>query len=243
MVSGGVSISYNLYQNAAYTSPFTYPGNTVFTAPYSNTTGLSVNGPIYGMILSSPAGIPPGTYTDSYTTASQALVNPDGTAVTYSVAENCTGTTGTNWYNTVIFTVSVTVVASCDMSVSAMNFGSTPGPIAANVDSTATITALCTATTPYAIGLDSGQHATGSQRRMQSAASNNVSYGLYTDVGRTQAWSSGASATTCTNGAGTCALGTGTGASQNITIYGRVPPQTLPAAGTYTDTVVVSLTY
>jgi spore coat protein U-like protein len=38
-------------------------------------------------------------------------------------------------------------------------------------------------------------------------------------------------------------LGTGTGASQTITVYGKVPTQTTPVAGTYADSVIVTLTY
>jgi spore coat protein U-like protein len=37
--------------------------------------------------------------------------------------------------------------------------------------------------------------------------------------------------------------GTGNGAGQTITIFGRVPAQTTPAPGTYTDTVTVTVTY
>jgi spore coat protein U-like protein len=37
--------------------------------------------------------------------------------------------------------------------------------------------------------------------------------------------------------------GTGTGAVQNVTIYGRVAPQTTPTSGTYTDTVIVTINY
>ncbi|MCR6502850.1 spore coat protein U domain-containing protein [Shinella sp. CPCC 101442] len=37
--------------------------------------------------------------------------------------------------------------------------------------------------------------------------------------------------------------GTGSGSQQDITIYGRVPAQNTPLAGTYTDTVVVTVTY
>ena len=33
------------------------------------------------------------------------------------------------------------------------------------------------------------------------------------------------------------------GAAQPLTVYGRVPPQTTPSAGVYTDTVVVTITY
>ena len=34
---------------------------------------------------------------------------------------------------------------------------------------------------------------------------------------------------------------TGNGTGQNYTVYGRVPPQTTPAPGTYTDTITVKV--
>jgi spore coat protein U-like protein len=52
---------------------------------------------------------------------------------------------------------------------------------------------------------------------------------------RTLAWES----TTGTN----TAAGTGTGSGQALTIYGRVPVQTTPAQGTYTDTIIGTITY
>jgi spore coat protein U-like protein len=62
-----------------------------------------------------------------------------------------------------------------------------------------------------------------------------VNYRLYRDAGRTQNWG---------NSIGTDTLaGTGNGAAQAITVYGRVPAQSTPAAGTYTDTVAVTVTY
>nr|WP_281033880.1 spore coat protein U domain-containing protein [Mesorhizobium sp. M4B.F.Ca.ET.049.02.1.2] len=36
---------------------------------------------------------------------------------------------------------------------------------------------------------------------------------------------------------------TGVGTAQNLTVYGRVPPQTTPSPGVYTDTVIVTVTY
>jgi outer membrane usher protein len=36
---------------------------------------------------------------------------------------------------------------------------------------------------------------------------------------------------------------TGNGASQPFTVYGRVPPQTTPTPGAYSDTVTVTVTY
>lgn len=37
--------------------------------------------------------------------------------------------------------------------------------------------------------------------------------------------------------------GTGTGTAQTSTIFGRAPPQSIPAAGTYSDTVIVTATF
>jgi spore coat protein U-like protein len=198
---------------------------------------------VYAKILSASSGIPPGTYTDTYNLGSAALVNSDGAPLTYSVAEICTVTTGANWWNTLNFTVSVTLLAGCNVSATVMNFGSTASFIPANINTTATITAQCTSTTPYSVGLDNGLNVSGIQRRMKLGGVNYVSYGLYTDSGYSNAWTSTTSPTGCTNGANTCVLGTGTGSNQSITVYGRVIPQTAPALGTYSDTVVVTLTF
>jgi spore coat protein U-like protein len=62
-----------------------------------------------------------------------------------------------------------------------------------------------------------------------------VTYGLYRDAARSLAWG----ATTGVN----TASGTGTGTTQTLTVYGRVAPQTTPKAGTYTDTIVATVTY
>lgn len=61
-----------------------------------------------------------------------------------------------------------------------------------------------------------------------------VTYGLYKDAARSQPWGS----------AGTqLVTGSGAGAAQNLPVYGRVLPQSTPPAGSYTDTVVVTVTY
>jgi spore coat protein U-like protein len=75
------------------------------------------------------------------------------------------------------------------------------------------------------------------------ATSNYVSYGLFTDSARSHAWTTSTSTTSCTGGASTCVLGTGTGSNQTITVYGRIPAQTAPAIGSFTDTVTVTVTY
>ena len=64
-----------------------------------------------------------------------------------------------------------------------------------------------------------------------------LNYILYTNSGRTIVWGSGAG--------GTGSLtGTGNGASQAVTIYGRVTAgQASAPAGSYADTVTVTITY
>ncbi len=134
------------------------------------------------------------------------------------------------------FTVQVTIGTTCTInSASALSFGS-QGVLAANVDQTSTLSVQCSNLTPYNIGLDAGTGtgATVTNRLMTSGA-NSVTYTLYSDSGRTTVWGN-------TVGTNTVAT-TGTGAAQTYTVYGRVPPQTTPPPGAYTDTVTVTVTY
>jgi spore coat protein U domain-containing protein, fimbrial subunit CupE1/2/3/6 len=145
---------------------------------------------------------------------------------------------------TASFTVSVTITASCAISAGNLAFGS-QGVLSADVDSTSTIAVTCTNSTPYSVGLDNGLSFSGGTRRMKDtgAGTTYVNFGLYTDSARSNAWTTSTSAASCTGGANTCALGTGNGASQNITVYGRIPTQTTPAPATFNDTVTATITY
>ena len=138
---------------------------------------------------------------------------------------------------TATFGVSITILKACAItSASAMAFGSNSNSLTTNTDTTSAISVLCTATTPYNIGLDQGttSGSTVASRKMVSGAST-VNYALYSDAARTSNWGN-------TVGTDTVA-GTGTGLPVATTVYGRVPVQTAPAAGAYTDTVTVTVTY
>lgn len=135
------------------------------------------------------------------------------------------------------FQVTLTITAQCTIvSASTLAFGSN-GVISANIDQSSTLNVQCTNTTPYNIGLNvgTGAGATVATRLMTGPASATVAYSLYTTTGRTVVWGN-------TVGTDTVA-GTGNGASQAFTIYGRVPVQTTPAPGAYADTVTVTVTY
>jgi spore coat protein U-like protein len=128
-----------------------------------------------------------------------------------------------------------TVLANCLVSATSVNFGSA-GLIAANVDATGTVTPQCTNSTPYTVALNGGNAgASDPTQRKMSKGAEKITYGLYQNSARSQPWGS-------TAGTNTVA-GTGNGSNQALTVYGRVASQTTPSPGTYTDSVVVTVTY
>ena len=139
--------------------------------------------------------------------------------------------------STTTFGVSATITPTCTInSASALNFGNSIGVMSANVEQSSTIQVTCTNTTPYTIGLDAGtgSGATVAVRKLTSGGAT-INYSLYTSNTYGTAWG-------VTGGADTVA-GTGNGAAQTYTVWGRIPPQTTPAPGTYTDTITVTVTY
>jgi spore coat protein U-like protein len=226
MKSGANTLSYQLYSDSGYGTVFTYTSPYQYAIPYNNSTGAVSSTTVYARV---PAGqtSPPGAYTDTYSTIAQAQVS--GSATT-TLPGSCSGASfGFS------FSVTATVQPNCSVSVADVNFGST-ATLGANIDASGTVTAQCTNTTPYNIGLSAGvgTGASVTTRKMTSGAKT-VNYSLYRDVGRSAVWGT-------TIGTNTVSA-TGTGSAQNTTVYGRVPPQTVPGAGTFTDTVVVTVTY
>jgi spore coat protein U-like protein len=134
------------------------------------------------------------------------------------------------------FAVQAAILATCTINTaSTLNFGS-QAVLAANVDQTSTIQVTCTNTTPYNIGLDvgTGSGATVAVRKLTSGGAT-INYSLYSDAGRATVWGNTVSTDTV--------AGTGNGAAQNYTVYGRIPSQTTPAPGNYADTITITVTY
>lgn len=129
--------------------------------------------------------------------------------------------------------VTANIVATCSITTSPVAFGAYSG---AQIDATGTVTANCLNGTPWtiALGTGTGSGATTSTRKMTSGA-NTLGYALYSDSARTSNWGNSAGIDTL--------AGTGTGSSQSQTVYGRIPAGTVPAAGTYTDTVVATINF
>ena len=102
------------------------------------------------------------------------------------------------------------------------------------------ITVNCTNGVAYAVGLGVGVHGGGTvtSRRMQKivGGAQTIDYGIFSNNGRNVNW--GQTIGTDTVG------GTGTGAAQTLTAFGRIPGgQGVKPIGGYSDTVQVIVTY
>jgi spore coat protein U-like protein len=134
--------------------------------------------------------------------------------------------------------VNATVTANCTVSTTALNFGSIDTLSASAVDGTGGVSVTCTNGSGWTASADagSGSGATLASRRMTSGG-NVLNYSLFTNAGRTTVWGDG------TGGTGTVG-NTGTGSAQSFTVYGRIPGgQSSAAAGTYADTVSITISY
>lgn len=140
--------------------------------------------------------------------------------------------------------VSATVTANCTIDASSgVAFGAydpvvTNASTGADLTSTGTISTTCTNGASVTVTLGQGANAdTGSTdsapiRRMLAGASDYLSYQLYTDSGHTTVWDN-------TTGAGV----TGTGAAVSTTVYGLVTKGQNVKSGSYSDTVVATVTF
>ena len=141
------------------------------------------------------------------------------------------------------FQVTATVLSACVLTTPPplvfLNY--TPsGSTASNA--TTTFAVVCSLGTPYSLGLNAGQggSATVTTRKMTNltgtVGSNLLEYGLFKDSARSVNWDN------TIDGAGYLS----TGLVQPYTVYGSIPAGQYSAAAalsTYTDTVLLTLTY
>ncbi len=134
------------------------------------------------------------------------------------------------------FNAQITINDSCNIVATVnLNFGS-HGLLNANVDNATAILVTCTTGTTFDIGLNEGTTAGGTTTtRKMTNGSDTIDYQMSQD---------GAHSTNWGNNVGTDTLAsTGTGSIQVFPIFARVPAQTTPAAGVYSDTVTATVTF
>ncbi len=139
------------------------------------------------------------------------------------------------------FQVTATVISSCTVSGTTLNFGSAIDALATAtpLDATSTLSVQCTNTTPYAVSLNAGSNAGGASNfsaRAMKSGTRSLPYQLYVDVGHSSVWGDGTASSATSSG-------TGTGNVQSLSIYGRLPSLANVVPGSYSDTVTVTITY
>lgn len=138
--------------------------------------------------------------------------------------------------------VTATVAANCTVTTSALAFGAYD-PVNTNLSTallgTGTISVRCTNGSAATLELDQGLNAAAGStasaplRRLKSG-SNHLSYSLFSDAPRTVVWATGGPQSVSH---------TGTGNVTALTVYGSVAAGQQVPAGSYSDTVVVTVTF
>jgi spore coat protein U-like protein len=136
---------------------------------------------------------------------------------------------------TTTMTINANVVSGCTVAAAPMSFGNYSGAV---LSTTTTISPNCTNGTPFTIQIDvgAGSGATTAVRKLTNGASQTLNYSIYTSNTYATAWGSNIGTDTV--------AGTGTGATQTVNVYGRIPAGQTSTVGTgYTDTVNITLNF
>lgn len=145
-------------------------------------------------------------------------------------------------------TVTATVTATCDLvATPTIAFGTISGlaTVATDVTAQGTITVICSTGAGYTVYIGDGANrvAPGSGNRQMANGAGRLPYQLYKTNAYAAIWD--ATGGTATTGGSGGVNGTGSGANQNLTVYGRIAAGTaVPTVlGNYSDTVLITVTY
>lgn len=227
------ALNYNLYQDSARSVPWGSVEQPTIGSPLpiNVTVGIfgtvSTSRTIYARVLGGQQSAATGLYTSIFS-GGQVRFNyrsyTGQAPACSSVTQNITRPS---------FNVQANIIPNCRVSAQNINFGN-QGVLDTNVDAAGMLGVTCTSGTAYTVGLNNGLTGTGPTARRMTLGNQAVTYGLYKNAARSEPWG---------NSGGQLVTGTGAGATQNLSVYGRVPPQATPSPGTYSDTVVVTVTY
>lgn len=234
LTSGGNSLAENIYKDASRSTIFgsfrTSATGGVQVDVVANSSGSgSTSVTLYGRVP--VQSVPPGSYAVTMAATNLEVGFDDDTSRSCSVI----ATGGGDGLVNRALTAVATVQAACNVSATNMDFPSVSSLSTAQT-TTSTVSLTCSTGLPYNIVLNGGNaNATDPTQRKMTSGAQQITYGLYRDSAHTLPWG-------LTLGTNTKS-GTGTGSSQSHTVHGRVPAQTTPAPGTYSDTVVVTVEY
>jgi len=214
MRSGANQLAYQIYREASRVNAFCDGGSRLDINMDLSSGSQTRTFTMYGRVTGGQNPVyAPAGYADNLITIT--LKRGGGT-----LASTTTSITGS-------------VAAICTVSAGTLGFGTYSGAV---LNATAGITVNCSNGAGYQVGLDDGANPSGTARRMAGPGTARLSYQLFRDSARTLAWGDGSAL-------GARVGGTGSGSNQSLTVYGRIPAGQSVAAGSYTDSVVVTVEY
>lgn len=223
-------LSYELYSDGGRTQVWgtaAVPARTIVINPSGSG---EVSATIFARVFGGQSTVPVGSYSSTFsgTNVSVRYGLQTGAVTCLSALANT---------STASFTVTASVAPQCTLTTSDINFG-TVGALSNPVTASGTVTVRCTSSASYGISMDGGTSgSTDPTRRWMGGITpqTGISYGLYQNSEYSLPWGNTLDLTRS---------GTGSGSNQTFTVFGRTNGSTItPPAGTYTDTVVVTVTY
>lgn len=214
MRSGANVLSYQVYQDAGRATLFCDGGSRLdINMDFTTGSSQTRSFTMYGRIAAGQNPVFGAAYSDQLSVALKR---------------------GGNTLATTTASITAAAAAICTVTAGTLGFGTYNGTTAATA--AAAISVNCSNGAAYQVGLDDGLDPSATARRMAGPGGARLSYELYSNSARTLAWGDGSAL-------GARVSGTGSGSAQSLTVYGRIPAGQLVAAGSYTDSVVVTVEY
>lgn len=142
-----------------------------------------------------------------------------------------------------VFPVSAhAILANCTVAGTGIVFPNYVSPGGASATSTGTIGVTCTGLgllVSYTIQLSAGS-GSFANRALVFASTNVLNYNMYVDSTRLSIWGDGTSGTSTVSDSYLLSIGNNL---RNYTVYGLVPGGQNKPAGTYTDHIIITLTF
>ncbi len=130
--------------------------------------------------------------------------------------------------------VRVVVQPSCSVSGATLDFGSYTSGQAGDLGGFTQIAYSHCAPGQLRFQLDGGSSGSTTARKLGNGSGGQLNYGIFRDLARAQNFGQGTDARLLT---------VDVSGSGNVSVYGKIPGGQVAAAGTYTDTVVITMDF
>lgn len=237
LVNGTNSLFYDLYTDNGRTLRWSSGASAIpvtLTKPLLGTTATA-SVTYYGLVAANQQTVPSvnnsnTVYTQSFAGALTSL----GVGFYLTPAPTCASLIASS--GTFPFSATATVINNCTITATNVAFA-TVSVLSSPLTATGSLNVSCTNGDAWRIALSAGGSANQLARVMQrGGGGGTVGYQLYTDAARTIVWGDATAGTAM-------ASGTGTGTAQAVSIYGRVPAQSTPQPGTYSDSITATISF